>query len=336
MDKVSNRVENGVESAYFDVKYRPTNYKGNYNLDLQCSSILTYMALADLYRTNETFKTVREAFLKALSECKNEEEIKGFAQFMRKVSQIGGYATEFYNNNASLLNSNGIIHAQKAVSAIEEEKKKPVSKLDDHGIESKYFDVKYRPTAFKENFELDLKCSYLLTYMALADATRRQKQIDSLMYHFSEALTLCKTPNELVKLRTFMGIAAKQGGYASEFLQQVNDLISEKGKSQAQQYLVTHEEKKKTSSGDLEAFKEKLRVANIRLEEMQNSPTKDDEEVAALLTTFNELQSTLYKFNGIINKEFISECDETLESSISYLKGLYQKLEEISEITRSM
>jgi len=65
------------------------------------------------------------------------------------------------------------------------------------------------------------------------------------------------------------------------------------------------------------------------LVEIKENSIKDDEEVAYLLRKYNELQSDLYDFNGTIDKEFISQCDDQLEEAITYLKGLYRSLDEI-------
>ena len=50
MEQVSRKIEGGIESAYFDVQYRPSIDHSNFKLNLNCSSLLTYMALADITR----------------------------------------------------------------------------------------------------------------------------------------------------------------------------------------------------------------------------------------------------------------------------------------------
>lgn len=334
MDKVSY-FENGVLfSSYFDIKYRPSENKSNSDLDINCNSLLTYMALADVTRNQDEVDKLHEKFLEALSNCHSEEEVENFAKFMQEVSKKGGYAVDFYSRNIESITFDNINKAKEKLEHIKAEKKKPVSNFIDHGVESEYYDVTYR--AGDSLSDLSIKCSSLLTYMALADITRAQEQIDKLYLHFCETLVLCKTQQDYKDLSAFMSIVAKKGGYAIEFKQRVQGMINEQGKKNAQQYMRDLERKKKASSEDLEDFKDQLRVATIHLGEIMTSPTKDDEEIASLLQQFNSLQASLYKFDGSVDKEFITECDEQLEGSIDYLKDLYRKLEEISEITNRM
>ena len=326
MNQVSRKIEGGIESAYFGVKYRPSEDKSNFGLNLNCSSLLTYMALADITRKEEQINNLQEKFLEALSECKTEEEIRNLSRFIREVSKIGGYAVQFYNNNATLITKSGVIYAKKELAARQEEKKKPVSSIVAGGIESAYFGVRYRPKGGMERIDID--CSSLLTYMALADITRKEEQISNLMLKFCEILSKCKTSEDFSNLTTFMDITANVGGYAMEFNNMVNRIINQNGKKRAQQYIKTVEKQKKVNADNLEYFKETYAKLNRALAELRESSVKDDEEVAYLLRKYNELQSDLYDFNGTIDKKFISQCDEQIEDAINYLKFLYRSLDE--------
>ena len=324
---VSSRIDGGIQSAYFDIQYRPSEDKSNFKLNLNCSSLLTYMALADITRKEEQINNLQEKFLEALSECKTDEEIRNLSRFIREVSRTGGYAVQFCNNNITLINKGGVIDAKKELEERKEEKKKPVSSRIDGGIESAYFDVSYRPWEVLDSRSIN--CSSLLTYMALADITRKDEQINNLMLKFCEILSKCKTPEDFSKFTTFMNITANVGGYAMEFNSKVNGLINQDGKTRAQQYIKDVEKQKKANADNLEDFKETYASLNRALSELRESSMKDDEEVAYLLRKYNELQSDLYDFNGLIDKEFISQCDEQIEGAITYLKGLYRSLDEI-------
>ena len=327
MEQVSKRIEGGIESQYFDIQYRPSIDHSNFKLNLNCSSLLTYMALADITRKEEQINNLQEKFLEALSECKTDEEIRNLSRFIREVSRTGGYAVQFCNNNITLINKGGVIDAKKELEERKEEKKKPVSSRIDGGIESAYFDVSYRPWEVLDSRSIN--CSSLLTYMALADITRKDEQINNLMLKFCEILSKCKTPEDFSKFTTFMNITANVGGYAMEFNSKVNGLINQDGKTRAQQYIKDVEKQKKANADNLEDFKETYASLNRALSELRESSMKDDEEVAYLLRKYNELQSDLYDFNGLIDKEFISQCDEQIEGAITYLKGLYRSLDEI-------
>ena len=323
---VSSRIEGGIESAYFGVKYRPSEDRSNFGLNLNCSSLLTYMALADITRKEKQINNLQEKFLEALSECKTEEEIRNLSRFISEVSKIGGYAVQFYNNNATLITKSGVIYAKKELEARQKEKKKPVSSITAGGIESAYFDVIYRPKGGMEHIDID--CSSLLTYMALADITRKEEQINNLLLKFCEILSKCKTSEDFSDLTTFMDITADVGGYAMEFNNMVNRIINQNGKKRAQQYIKTVEKQKKVNADNLEDFKETYARLNRALAELRESSIKDDEEIAYLLRKYNELQSDLYDFNGTIDKEFISQCDEQIEDAINYLRFLYRSLDE--------
>ena len=327
MEQVSKRIEGGIESKYFSVKYKPSIDNSNFKLNLNCGSLLTYMALADITRKDEQIKNLQEKFLEALSECKTEEEMKNFATFLETVAKVGGYATTFYQNNISLISSQGRDYAQQKLKKIKDERKKPVSSRVDGGFESKYFSVSYRPWEILDS--RSIKCNSLLTYMSLADITRKDEQINNLMLKFCEILLECKTEEDFGKLATFMNIIASVGGYAIEFNNKVHGLINKNGKNRAQQYIKDVEKQQKANAENLENFKETYARLNIALAELRESGMKEDDEVAYLLRKYNELQSDLYDFNGLIDKEFISKCDEQIEEAITYLKGLYRSLDEI-------
>jgi len=327
MDQVSRRIEGGIESSYFDINYLPSIDHSNSKLNLNCSSLLTYMALADITRGEKQINNLRRQFLEALSECKTEEEIKNLAIFLETAAKIGGYAVQFYNDNITLINKSGVINAKKELETIKAEKKKAVSRRIEGGIESAYFDVNYRLKGGLES--IDIACSSLLTFMALADITRQEKQINDLMMKFCEVLSMCKTQEDFSNLTIFMNKTANVGGYAIEFNSKVNKLINQEGKNWAQQYIKNIEKQKKLNSDNLEEFKETFAHLNMLLVEIKENSIKDDEEVAYLLRKYNELQSDLYDFNGTIDKEFISQCDDQLEEAITYLKGLYRSLDEI-------
>ena len=327
MDPVSRKTEKGIESAYFDIKYRPSIDRSNFKLNINCDSLLTYMAFADITRKEEQINHLQEKFLETLSECKTDEELNNLKTFLEKAAEVGGYASTFYSNNISLISSQKKEYVQKKFKAIQNEKRKPVSSLIENGIKSEYFNVHYRPWDYSDI--RSIKCSSLLTFMALADITRKEEQIKHLMLLFYEILSSCNTPEDFSKLTIFMSSIANVGGFAIEFNNKVKELINQEGKIKAQEYIKNEERHKKADNEKFEEFKESYARLNMLLDELIESNAKDDEEVLYLLKQYNELQSDVYDLNGAASKEFISQYDEQIEDSINYLKRLYYTLDEI-------
>ena len=287
--------------------------------------------MADVKRDQKSIDKLQEVFLETLVKCQNAEEINNLSHLLYEAAKLGGYAVEFRNTNLSMLNKTSIEDANRKLNEIKEAKKKPVSSTIEHGVESDYFDVKYRPDGGLS--ELDLACSSIITYMALADATRKQKQIDNLNERFYRALLLCETNLDFINLSTFMNALANTGGYAIEYNEKVKDLINLEGQKKVAQICTESEKKEKADTTELEEFKKEFARLNNLLEALRNNPYKDDEEISYLLRKFNELQSDLYKFTGSIDKVYISECDEQIEAAIDYLKSLYRYLEEIDNLS---
>lgn len=327
---VSSRTKEGTKSKYFDVLYRPSEDKSNTKLNIICNSLITSMALADIERDEKRFSKLHEKFLEALSECKTKEEVQNFSKFMRELSKVGGYAVQFYNENAAMFNQNSVVDARKNIDSIKQSKLNQVSSKNKDEIESSYFDIKYRPNGGFT--KLDAMCSSLLYYMALADITREEKQINDLTIRFCETLLLCKSEEELNKLSIFLNITANAGGYAIDFNKKYQGLINPNGKVQARHIIKISEKKNKADEEKLNEFKESVTSLNIELEELKDSSIKDEEDISYLLRKFNELQSDLYSFSGSIDKVFIEEYDERLEEAINYLKTLYMNLDEINEV----
>ena len=112
-----------------------------------------------------------------------------------------------------------------------------VSKKIDGGISSAYFDLDYLPSTDRSNTNLNSKCAALIIDMAIADATREEKHIMTLMATFSEALCMCKTQEEIDNFSIFMGKLAAIGGLAKGFSYSMKDMMNEEGKIEAQKII---------------------------------------------------------------------------------------------------
>lgn len=201
----------------------------------------------------------------------------------------------------------------------------PVSKLleNTRGIESPYLNIK--SCCWENSDNSTINCSHLLFCFAFADITRQEKYINDLILEFGKILVKCKNQEDYGKLSKFMNEVAALGGYAKEFNDQVKDLINEEGKEKLQQYIID------VKKNELADFNEKYARLNRKLKDIKENSIKNDEEVASLLKQYNLLQSDLYNFNGIVDKEFIIQFDEQIEEAIDYLKRTYRVMEDIKD-----
>lgn len=205
-----------------------------------------------------------------------------------------------------------------------------VSQIVPDGIDSKYFEVKYRPGI--SNASLDVKCNLLLNYLALADVSRRQKEISLLYEFFITVLAKCNSEEELNNLTKFMEETAKIGGYATTFASDVAKYINVGGRNAAVKFVaIRKEQKEKQKNSKLEEWKQRYSMACNEFTSIMERSMKDDEEVSALISKFNALQGELYTFDGTAAKEFIAEMDGDIEQKIDYLKELYLAIEKATK-----
>lgn len=205
-----------------------------------------------------------------------------------------------------------------------------VSQIVPDGIDSKYFEVKYRPGI--SNASLDVKCNLLLNYLALADVSRRQKEISLLYEFFITVLAKCNSEEELNNLTKFMEETAKIGGYATTFASDVAKYINVVGRNAAVKFVALKKERKeKQKDTRLEEWNRRYnRVCSEYASVMEKSMV-DDEEISALISQFNALQSELYTFGEGVDKEFIAEMDRDIEQRIDYLKEVYLAIEKATK-----
>lgn len=328
---VSRRTPTGIESQYFSINFRPRNKSKNSKLSVHCSSLLTDLALADIYRDEQSFKKVEENLYKALLFCQTEEEIRELSQFIVAASDIGGYANQFHAEKATLISPYGKEKAEEYLQKSQERKEKPVSRRVDKGIESQYFDIEYRPGRKNHNFILEIEAASLLTYLALADIYRNEDTFAKAQEKLFQVLASCTTEKEVQELGTFLHIASDIGGYANKFYQE-NITRVRKGMPEVEQTKQVVTEQKVTKPKDetsIADFNRRYAEASERFKKAATASNLDDEEIAALLKEFNELQGELYDFNGKVAKEFISETDYELDKQIAWLRSAYQTIEEL-------
>ena len=330
MDQVSQGINESnlrIKSPYFDVP-RPNIANINSQLKIASNSLLTYLALADAYRSEDTIKNLEDKFLNTLALCKSDEDIKYLNELLKNTSLVGGYAIHFYNTHAAKINLGEINMVQDELKKKEQEKLNPVSKMVPNGIESKYFDVSYRP----KNFELANACDSLISYLIIMDIKRDEEHLSSLTLQFYKTLLICKDEEDYKELTVLMNELAKIGGYAVYFNNNIKNMINEKGKEQALIYLQNNKNNNEEANTKLDEFKKEYARLELLLDDLRKSDFIEEQDVAYLLRKYNELQSNLYTFNGEIDKTYISECDEQIEETITYLKNLYRTLDEVKNL----
>ena len=234
---VSRNSDKGLESEYFDVEYRPSTDKSNVDLNNACSSLLTYLAMADAFMNEEAITILQEKFLNTLTLCNNEGEIENFAEFLEMIANMGGYASIFYSNNISLLNNDGVKYAKQKMDKIKKQKQRPVSFYDDDGIQSDYFDYMYKPDKDGNYTNLASKCNSLLDYLARTDISRDRKTTDKLQEKFLETLAVCQTDDDIKKFKKLMNKIYEKGGYAIQVIDSNLGLINKDGIIKAKEEL---------------------------------------------------------------------------------------------------
>lgn len=136
---------------------------------------------------------------------------------MQEIAKVGGYAYEFYNDNKELINKHNEFEIEQHKAYNEVQRTKPVSLVNENGIESDYFNIKFRPS--KNNLALNVECETLLSNMAFADISHEHKDTDAVIESFDKVLDLCKTRKEIKDFETFFEMMANVGGIAVMFNQ---------------------------------------------------------------------------------------------------------------------
>lgn len=124
MNQVSRKIDGGIQSEYLNMHYRPSEDKSNKELNRKCGDITLHMAIADITRKNDHIDNVIQSFCEAFLMCKNDEEVKNFASFMNKLSDIGGIATVFNEEVSTIIKENDKKAAQEILNIIKNRKGK--------------------------------------------------------------------------------------------------------------------------------------------------------------------------------------------------------------------
>ena len=318
-----------IESEYFDVKYRPKT--DNFDLKLKCSSLLTYFALGDINKNFSDSSPAYEHFPKVLASCKDQNDINEVILFLEEAAKIGTYAQIFFNEHRPHMSIEGVEAAKKEVRLGKVSRfisKKPIQ------LESKYFDIKYRPSG--KNYALTINCSSFLTYLAMGDINRDKSSGELLDTQFIKILASCKDTNDLLGVEMFLNECAKVGGYAAEFFEKNRHRINSDEVQKAKNVIKsTREEKVEyeviTHDSAIEEFERLYRHANTRYEELITSKVIDTDNLDETLKLFRMLQDELVGLTGKMDKLKHFNYEEEVENKVNHLRQLAVQLEELDK-----
>ena len=320
MDKVSKEIDGGIQSLYFDIP-RP-NIPINNKIFIYCESLLTYLALADFDRGKETFKKLESHFMKTISLCVCSNDLKYVNEILKRAASIGGYAQEFYYLYASKI--------KERIVEIEQENLNPVFIMTSEGIESKYYNVTYKP----KNFDLLMASLAFPIYLSYADLKRDKDNIKSLELRFYKALQDCKSKEDYQELSTLMSMFASYGGYAKYFYNNIKDMINEEGKKETLKILQKEEAMDFKTKDKLENFIKEYNRLEELFEKLRNTDLLFIEDVNYLIEKYNVLLAILYMFGQKIDETYANEYEDQIKETINYLNNLASSLDGKSKLSK--
>lgn len=320
-----------MKSKYFSVKYRP---EGSFELKTACSSFLTYLAIADALQDDRSMQLVSEKWNTLISLCQNDEQRKEVIIFLKEATLKGGYAKDFYDQIRQ-----GVLKEKKTVKKEEKvQNNNPVSIITKTGIQSKYFDIQYRPSG---SLRLKSTCNSFLNKLALVDASRSEEESANLNYKFYEVLAFCTSPKELEDVATLLEETAKVGGFAVEYNNIMKKYINYEGRENAIAILKKREEEKKQKKEEKEeqmdsyqAFQKKYDFAIRQYMELTKKSRISAEELEFLKEEFERLKIELINLD-IQDSKMQIELQLDIETKIGQLTSMYESLKEYEAVFRT-
>ena len=320
-EKVSSKIEDGIESKYFSIKYRPSVNGENFDLDLKCSSLLTYFALADISRKESSIELLKNNFHICLSLCKTKEEAENFAIFLKKTSDIGGYASTFYLESIDLVNNK----VEELSQINQNNNNGKVSFIADNNIKSGYLNIQDK-ILFKDKYIIEL-CNVFLNCMAVADFSREKDDIARVVRTFNLILYKCKTDEDYINFRSLLSQLASVGGYAVEFYNEHFSSINKDGTKK-----VVEERKARQN----ELIKKHLNQ-NQENNQQQNTNHTDTTRIEKLTDEINELIESYdqMKSRGMYSENVIWDYKRRFTSLFSDFNDLKGQIDD-TEFTKTI
>ena len=140
------------------------------------------------------------------------------------------------------------------------------------GIESKYLEIKYRPSPNNSNYDLNKSCDTFLNTLAYADLKRDRKRVKQVIEKFYEVLVKCNNINEIINFDKLLKKTYKQGGYAAIFYESADKMLNKEGKTLAEKLL--DEIKLEKKYGPIADFSEPFFIENEKWKSDQNTSSK--------------------------------------------------------------
>lgn len=140
------------------------------------------------------------------------------------------------------------------------------------GIESKYLEIKYRPSPNNSNYDLNKSCDTFLNTLAYADLKRDRKRVKQVIEKFYEVLVKCNNINEIINFDKLLKKTYKQGGYAAIFYESADKMLNKEGKTLAEKLL--DEIKLEKKYGPIADFSEPFFIEEEKWKSDQNTSSK--------------------------------------------------------------
>lgn len=250
--------------------------------------------------------------------------------------QKGGYANEFFNMVGSKINNEGKNNVENSEA----------SKVIPNGITSPYFDVDYR-SIIGDNRVLNSACSTLIFQMAFTDIIRSKEEIIKLEKQFYDAISCCKSEEDLKKFSLLTKNISEKGGYVLEFYNRVKNTLNNIHIEDVEKYNIHSEDKSNkeqvinNKKRNLEVYKDFVRDLNkidnmfLEFQNMFQSGKIDKELLEILFVKYKRLKDELAglpkdDIPDNVDSTFFEKCDSHIDEAISYFRKVSELAENIS------
>ena len=255
---------------------------------------------------------------------------------MNEMAKKGGYANEFFNMVGSKINNEGKNNIEN----------NETSKVIPNGITSPYFDVDYR-SIIGDNRVLNSACSTLIFQMVFTDLIRSKEEISKLEKQFYDAISCCKSEEDLKKFSLLTKNISEKGGYALEFYNRVKNTLNNIHIEDVEKYNIHSEDKSNkeqvinNKKRNLEVYKDFVRDLNkidnmfLEFQNMFQSGKIDKELLEILFVKYKRLKDELAglpkdDIPDNVDSTFFEKCDSHIDEAISYFRKVSELAENIS------
>jgi len=322
-----------IRSEYFSVKSIDSK---NSDLYVQSGSIPICMAVADISRDDRSIAKLKESFYRTLSVCKDEEDLTNLNRFLKDIASKGGYAETFYQEFSKLIIMPGIRFSKMVVEKVEENRKKTISSNKNGYIESPYLSVENIESA---NASFSLAASYIPKFMALTDMSRNEKSMEILENRVYNALSLCGSLDDVIKLKMLLKSLENKGGIAMSFCPSMYKYMNLQGIQHAKKQVAMYEHKKEleksiatSQKNELEEFLEEYKKAVHLLEDVQANSALNEYEISVLKIHFDKILDRYYDLPAAVRTTEIKNLEYEIKEKIEWLRKATSVLDDQSVV----